>query len=221
MVQVESEALTLRADLTALEIVDQPSYDAAVEKRKAAKAWLDEADAFFDPSIKMAYDLHRERITQKKTVTGPVVAALEATNRQLVAWDQQQERLRREAEQRLREDAAKAARDQQLEDAVHAAQSGAAPETVESILEAPAPIAPVVAPPTYEKSSAVVMRDNYKGECYDLHALIKAVAKDKSKLNLLQVNQPALNAMARALKETMNIPGVRAYNDRTVASGRG
>ena len=53
----------------------------------------------------------------------------------------------------------------------------------------------------------------------DLHALVKAAAKDKS-IGLPSGNDSALNKRANAGKETLNMPGVVAWKD-SVISGRG
>ncbi len=220
--EIEAEALVRRSDLTAVTITDQPSYEEAVEKFTLAKNWIDKAKAFFKPIKDATHAAHKTACENERKVIFPVEAALAQTKQSLVQWDNKQEQLRREEEHRLREQAEREAEEQRLADAVHAEEMGAAPEQVDAILETPVAItAPVQAAPTYQKSSAVQMRDNWGGVCDDLFALVKAVAKDKSKIGLLQVNQPALNSMAKALKETMNIPGCRAVNNRIAASGRG
>jgi uncharacterized protein YjbK len=50
--------------------------------------------------------------------------------------------------------------------------------------------------------------------------LVKFVAKNPHFIGLLQINQTALNQQAKALKDSMNIPGVQVVNNKVVASGR-
>lgn len=222
VIEVEQKAIELQAQLGALSITDQATYDRAVDARVKAKEWLDEANDFFDSMQKPAYEAYKKILENRKKVCNPVEQNLAQINRALIDWDTEQERLRILAQREREAEAFKAAEAQRVADAAHLANSGADVETVEAVLAAPVQITESIAvAPTYEKSKAVQYRDNWSGEVTDLFTLVKAVAKDKSKLNLLQINQTALNQMAKALKETMSIPGVRAVNNKVVASGRG
>lgn len=222
LVDLEQQALTVRSEIAALAVTDQKSYDLAIEKRTAAKHWLKHAEDWFDGIQKPAYDAYKNILNQRKLVCEPTEAAIKQINRALVDWDQEQERIRREEQRRLEAEARRKAEEERLEQAAEMEQQGADAESVNAVLDAPIEIVDrPVAAPTYEKSSAVVYRDNWSGECFDLYKLVQAVAKDKSKIGLLQVNQTALNQMAKALKDTMSIPGCRAINNKVVASGRG
>lgn len=83
--------------------------------------------------------------------------------------------------------------------------------------------AALVVPVAYRApvQSAVGMRDHWIAEVVDFRALVKAVAADDSLLELLQVDQSALNKLAGALKGQMRIAGVRPVNDQRIASKRG
>jgi hypothetical protein len=222
LVDLEQQAISVRTEISALAITDQASYDLAVDKRTAAKSWLKNAEEWFDGIQKPAYEAYKNILTQRKLVCEPTEAAIKKINSALVAFDQEQERIRREEQRRLEEEARRKAEDERLQQAAEMESNGVDAETVNAVLDAPIAItAPVVAAPTYERSSQVVYRDNWSAECFDLFKLVQAVAKDKSKIGLLQVNQTALNQMAKALKESMAIPGCRAVNNKVVASGRG
>mgnify|MGYP003649587028 CR=1 FL=1 len=221
-IDVEAEGLELRSELSALTIVDQSSYDLAVERRVAAKTWLKGAGEFFDGIIKPIYSSYKNAMEKKKLVVEPVERTVADLNRELLAWDEAQARIRREEQRRLEEQARREAEEQRLEAAAHAEAMGASAEQVNAVLDEEIVItAPVVAEPTYEKSGAVVYRDNWGGEVTDLKALVKYVAKNPTFIGLLSANPTAVNQMARSLKETMNIPGIKAVNNKVVASGRG
>lgn len=223
VIEVEQGAIELQEQLEALSIIDQESYDAAVSARVKAKGWLKDASTFFDSMQNPAYEAYKKILENRKKVCNPVELHVLKLNQALLKWDSEQERLRKEAQREAEAAAYKAAEEQRAIDAAALAQTGADEETVASVLTAPVQVTESFAvAPTYEKSSAVQYRDNWSGEVTDLFTLVKAVAKDKSKLNLLQINQTALNQLAKALKETMSIPGVRAVNNKVVASsGRG
>lgn len=222
LIDIETQAVAIRQEMTALAIVDQPTYDLVVTKRTEAVQWLKKAEAFFDPAIADAHSLHKKLLAQKASVVDPTKSAIARANSALVAWDHEQERIRRQKQLEIEEQARREAEEQRLADAIQMEAQGAPEEVVNEVIAAPVIVhTPVVAAPTYEKSKAVQFRDNWSGVCDDLFKLVQAVAKDKSKLNLLMVNQPALNAMAKGLKESMAIPGCRAVNNRIAATGRG
>jgi hypothetical protein len=222
LVDIEHEALSISAEMNAIVITDQATYDIAVDKRTAASTWLKNAREFFKGMKDPAYAAWKKICSNENLVCDPVDAQLKQINGALVKWDQEQERLRRIEQQRLADVARREAEEQRLADAIELEKQGAPAEAVEAVISAPVEVfAPVVAAPTYERSKQVVYRDNWGGQCDDLFKLVQAVAKDKSKLGLLQVNQTALNQMAKALKESFAIPGCRAVNNKVAASGRG
>lgn len=221
LIEAEQQAITLQSEITAIVITDQQSYDLAVDKRTAAKDWLKRAEAWFDTIQKPAYDAYQNILKQRKLVCDPTEQAIRRINSGLVNWDNEQERQRRERQLEAEAEARKKAEADRVVEAARLEQQGAEAETVEAALDAPIIPAPVQVEPNYERSKAVNFRDNWKGEVVDFHKLIQAVAKDKSKIGLLQVNQSALNQMAKALKDQMQIPGCKAFNDKIAASGRG
>lgn len=221
LVDLEQEALMVSGGL-AIEITDQISYNFAVEKRTEAANWLKDARAFFKGMKDPAYAAWKKICSNENLVCDSVESRLKTINGALVRFDQEQDRLRRAEQMRLEDEARKQAEEDRIAQAAQMESEGVDAETVNAVLDAPIQITePVLAAPTYEKSSAVVYRDNWGGEVVDLWTLVKHVAKDKSHLNLLQINRPALTQLARALKDSMSIPGVRAVNNKIVATGRG
>lgn len=230
-IEAEVQALELQNQLAAVVITDQPTYDAAVEARTKGKQFLKDANDWFDSIQKPAYEAYKGILDKRKQVCSPVEDQITAINRGLITWDSEQERLRQVEQRRLEEEARQAAEAERLEMAVSLETNGADAESVAELLSAPvAMTSAIVAPATYQKSKAVNYRDNFSAEITDFFALVKAVAKDKSKLNLLvgiakngdrYIPGPSLNQLAKALKETMSIPGCRVVNNKVVASGRG
>ena len=97
-----------------------------------------------------------------------------------------------------------------LEEGAMAAQLEA--ELVSSM---PVTVAPTIATP---KAAGVSLRDNWKAEVTDLAALVKAAAERPELLALLLPNMPEINSRARALKDHADIPGVRVFNEQTLAA---
>lgn len=228
VIQIETQALGLADQAKAIQVVDQPSYDKAVDVRVACKDMIADIDRVFGPMKQKAFEAHREICSQEKKIKSPIDAALVAVNAGISRFTAEQERIRREAEARAYQEAEERARreaeDGRLRLAQEAKNNGATDEHVDEILEAPVVVTkvePVAVESTFQKSSSVVIRENWIGECFDLKALIKAAAKNPMLAGLLCVNQQGLNAMARTMKETMQVPGCKATNRSVVSTGRG
>lgn len=74
--------------------------------------------------------------------------------------------------------------------------------------------------PALEMPSAagISTRETWKAEVYNLPDLIRAVADSKAPSATLMADQRALDNLAKALKEQMNIPGVRAVRSESVVA---
>ena len=175
--------------------------------------------------------------------------------RSMLAYDEEQRRIRQEEERKAREKAeaerkriqeearkkaaaeAEAARKKAAEEAeklkaagdaeaAEAAQKKAEQEAEAKAREAErqaqleaeqvAVHAPVEQP---QKVSGVSYRDNWKAEVEDIDAVIKAAAEGNQLARaLLTVDSKVLGQQARSLKQNLQVPGIRAYSERTVAS---
>lgn len=68
------------------------------------------------------------------------------------------------------------------------------------------------------KAAGVSTRVVWSGEVTDKMALIKAVAAGTAPATLLDVNSKVLNQMARAMKEHLQYPGIKANGKKTIAA---
>lgn len=101
----------------------------------------------------------------------------------------------------------RAAQDRQRQE-----EEAAAIELAASVITAPvAHVAQVAA-------AGTSIRETWKARCLDKAALVKFVAVNPQFLNLLDVNDAALNQLAKAMKDSMNIGGCEAYIERGIAS---
>ena len=204
----------------------------AHEAHKALTAWCAECLAPFETAeatVKKKlsiYQVEAERARREEE------RRLQEEARRLA----EAERARVEAEARAQaEELARQAREAQA-----AAETAETPEQADALFEQAMQLetesetlaaeAPVIAaqivdnapliyiPPT--KVAGVAMRENWKAECYDLKALVKAAAADERLLPYLMANDKVIGQTARALKGSMQVPGVRVWNDPTV-SGTG
>lgn len=242
--EVQAAAIAQRIPLIA--ITDAVSFQAAVEDRAEIKRRLATIEEVMGPIVSTAHTAWKTAVGKRDGLRAPFVEADKAYARAMGAFEQEQERLRREAAERERKErerlereerqrvAAEEARLRREEDdrraalAVAAAERGDV-ETAERIIEAPM-VAPVVAsrpvfvpvPPAPPKPAAagVSFRDVWSANVTNLMALVQAVGKGEQPVTLLQPDMTALNGLARSLKGAMNVPGVEAVSER-IAAQRG
>ncbi len=217
--KLETEALALFQQTDQIQIHDQESYDAAMdflEKVRRYRRWM---ASILDPIIQATNEAHKKALGQKKRIEKPAIQAELIVKQRKVGFDLEQRRLQEE-EQRRREAEAKREREEMLLNAAeHAETQGAPRETVDAILEQPDTAPPPAAPPMHRIDKRVYTRDVWKGEVTDMKALIAAAASGKAPATVLQGNQTVINALAKSLRDTMDIPGLRAYCDK-VPAGR-
>lgn len=135
----------------------------------------------------------------------------------MIGYNNEQERIRREAEakaaEQLRKDreklaaqAAKAAEKGQVEKAAALeAQAATLPTTVEIA-------------PTAPKVSGISGRSTWQAAVKDKGAFLKYVAEHPEWLNLVDVNMVALNGLARSQKSALALPGIEAVEVQGIAA---
>lgn len=199
------------------EIFDYPGYEMAAAHLQAIKELKAEADKTFDPIVAAAFATHKEAVAQKKRICEPLNQAETVLKAAMATYAQEQERIRRDEERRLREEAERQAAEEREREIEHAEANGATSEEIAVMVEAPLQRKPVVVAPV-QRVSGITMRETWKAEITDLAALVKYVSTRPELSNLLAPNLPAINALARSLRSALNIPGVRVYNEASIAA---
>lgn len=212
-----SAQLILR-EAQALEILTPEHYENAAALLKGVKRRAGEIEEERKRVLR-PLDEARRRIMELFRPAQEVLAQAEHyIKRAVLDYQTEQERRRAEEEARLRELARK-----EQERLMARAQKAAAvgkDELAETLEEqAQSVYVPVVVSGT-PKISGLVTRQNWHAEVTDKAALIHAVAEGKVPDVVLEPNMVILNAQARALKEALDYPGVKAVADQTVAAGR-
>lgn len=226
---VTQEALTWPERARATAVVDVATYQAASELLKGIKQLRQKIAETFDPHVKRAFDAHRALCEEKRQAEAPLTEAERVIKNALIAYDNEQERLRRAEQQRLEREA----REQQEREAIERAAAleregkdygddsmvAEARQIIEEQLVAPPPPVASVAKTT-PHVAGIVHRSTWNAQVTDLMALVRFVAANPSHVGLLSANLPALNAQARSLKGAMRLPGVQAVETRDVAARR-
>lgn len=160
-------------------------------QRKDLKAPILEAgrkvDAFFKPAIEILEKVYK------------------LLGDQMIAWQREQERIRKEAEDLARKELEKAERAR-----VKAIEKGDV-EKVAKLEQKVVNIASTVAQaPAAPQTKGFYITEIWTANCVDLMAVVKAVAAGKQPISLLLFNQAEGDDLAKAHKENLSVPGVLA-----------
>ncbi len=227
-----TEALAWSNKAIGLHIDSAQSCRQASEFLRSVKGMRSDIVSWFAPHLERAMDTKRAAEASRKALVeeqerleAPLVAAESSVKRALLAYEDQQERLRIEEQRRLQDEARKqaevltlaAAASMELE--ANASGDVGLLEEAEAILSQPIDAPVVLVASAMPKVQGVVYRDNWRPHPdVDLRVLAEAVAAGIVPLSFVIVNMPALNAFAKATKGTQAVPGVKFYNDRQIAA---
>lgn len=241
--ELETQAAAIAQKIPLIAITDQASFEAAAADRAEIKRRLVKIDEVMEPICSDAYRTWKTATGKREELRKPFLEADRTYSRAMGAYEQEQQRIRREEEERARRERErlereereraeaeqarlkKEAEDRRLAEAAAAEQRGDT-ETATRLIEAPVEVPTVAprpvfvpAPPPAPKPAAagVSFRDQWKAEVVDLMALVRAVAKGEQPITMVTANMVTLNGLARSLKDSMNVPGVRATSDRIAA----
>lgn len=164
------------------------------------KGLENEIIADFAESKKAAAATHKKICAQEKAHLDKVVPPRTMIKQKMAAWQDEQERLRREEEERQRIEAKKKADDEALRQAEMAEAEGK-PEAAAAILEAPVYVAPVVVAPTTPKASTVIRK------MWTFRVVNAALVPRQ----YLIVDESALRKQAAATGNALAVPGVEFY----------
>ncbi len=182
-------------------------------------------DDTFDPIITKAHEAHKEAIAQKKKIEEPLIIASNWLNVQMSIYKQEQDRIRREEEEKLRQIAIKeemprrkAEEKRRMEEAAALEQAGAKEEAeqvmVEIIQETEAPI--IVAPPP-----PITPKVETRGMATQTTWTFEIVNEGLIPRQYLTPDMVKIGGIVRALKDATNIPGIKVISQTKMkATGR-
>ena len=208
--EAEVVALTLRAKVDALEVVDQESYNLANAINKQAYEGKKAFHTWFDPIDEASKKQRQATIAQGKKIDDPFDYVIKITGTKAAAYMRAEQARVAEEKRRIEEAARKAAEEEQIKLAEKLAAEGKN-DAADAAISAPVFI-PKAEVAELEKAEGVSYRDVWSAEVVDLMALVKAVAEGKVSLSYLAANDTALNSWARTTKGAESIPGVKATN---------
>lgn len=202
-------------------VCDGASWQAAGEHLLRIKALMKEADDAFDPIISKAHAAHKEALAQKARITAPLTDAQLIIKLAMSRYETEQRRLIEAEERRLRVEAERKAEEEREAQILEAESQGATTEEVAVLAAEPLRVAPVMLAPPVPKVSGISTRQCWKAQVTNLLALVQHIAKNPHHLSLVTPNQVAINAMVRGLTSGVNIPGIKVWQESSIAASSG
>jgi len=222
-IAVANSSQQLAVQALAVRVTCNEERAAAAEMGRAIAAMEKEVGAAFDPIVDAAHKAHKIAVAKRAEVLEPLTRAKRFLAGCIGGYDQEQERIRRVEEERLRREqrereAAEAVRlrkeaeDRALAEAQWAVELGDR-DLAEAILdapvvvEAPAPV-PVIVPSAVQRTQGVAARTTWKFRIEN-EALIPR--------EYLMADEKKIGGIVRAMKGATRIPGVVAYEEAGVS----
>lgn len=231
--QVKAKAITFPEQAKAIIVRDQKSLGLANQFFLDIRSLRKEIASYFDPIIEAAKEAKRkadnaraEAVSQKERAEAPLVVAEAYLNGQITDYKREQDRIRQEEEERLRQKAIKEEmeRRKKEEDArmkqAAALEKAGAKEEAEALIEETIqaqeePMQVYVAPPSTPKVelNGMATVTTWHAEVTSLKELCLAVGQGKCPTSYVLANMPTLNSLAVHLNKEMRIPGVKAVSE--------
>lgn len=209
--QIKTTGTQLFDTAAAVKIVSIATYQRAGAVVQDLLAYIRAVDDFMDPIVRAADLSLKTARSQRDSLRNPALELKRTLGSDMEAWDRaERDRLRREQDRLAHEAQAEA-----QAAALLAADARDDEGAVAAIAAAEAPIVAFAPPPPEPpKADGVSYRVTWSAEVTDLLALVQAVAAGQVPLKVLQPDSTVLNTMARALKESLALPGVKAVARR-------
>jgi len=179
----------------------QNTLNRANDFLKDIKAFLKHLDDFFDENINRLHKAHKEAKAQKTHFEEPPKKALAIVREEIRKYLVEQEGLRRKAEEKASQE-----REKKFEEARELEKEGKK-EEAEQIREDETALAPAL--PEVVKTDGTHLRKHWTWQVTD----IDKVPKEYFILDTLKIN-----SIVRAMKGKTSIPGIRAFQESTIAT---
>jgi hypothetical protein len=182
----------------------------------SVKAFQKRVTDFFKPHKDRALAAHRALCADEQKALEPALADERACKAAIVAFDTEQERIRREEEAKLREQARLEAERVRLEEAaaleLQASRENdtALLEEAHALMDEPVQTPAVIVPRTTPKVAGISYREVWKFRITDSSKLPRDYTRP---------DEIKIGGVVRAMKGVTNIPGVEVYCDRIAQAG--
>lgn len=197
-------------------------YVQACEDKLALDEMIAGRHANHDPVCQKAHEAHKAAVAARSADIDPLETAKALYVRAIDGWRREQERIAAERARIEREELERLALLEREAEIVEAEADGATVEEVTAIIERPVYVPPAIVrtnPMMVPKVAGIRKRaDNWKAILDPADAgaklkLIKYIATNPQFQHFLILDSQAANQLAKALKLTMSVPGIKVFND--------
>ena len=203
---------------TALRILNNDDRALALSTLKQVKEKRSAIVAFFEPMKTAAHAAWKKVVSSEKEWTDKCDAVEQAVKRVVIAFDDEQAKIRAREQARLQAEADEAARKERERLEKEAAKLKTPEKREERLAQAAAVAAPVIQVAAPEKVEGVSARKVWSAQIIDMKDLVKAAAGgNELAMSFLSFNQSAASATARATKGAVNVPGVKFVESASLA----
>ncbi len=190
-------------------VVDSPpSLEAAAHFLRGLKTRAKAVNDKLNGPIGDAHSAHKSLVALKKECLAPLGKAECTIKGKVLRYQQEMEAERRRQEEALRKKAREEEETRRLAEAERLEAEGE-PGQAEQVLDAPIAPTPVVLPPAAPKPEGLSRRVVWKFEVMNASLI---------PMDYMKVDEAALGALARNLKERATVPGVRFYAEEVLAA---
>lgn len=206
---VSEGTLVLQHAQELTKIEDESQYVFAAMKLKEATAVIAAKTAYMQPNIDRAYAAHKRLTGVRARLLQPFEDAKEHYGSLVFNFQIEQKKAKARKEEAERAAALKQQEADRAAQATQLADEGRIDEGL-AVLETPVtPVIPVTIASSVPKIKGIgTASEKYVGEVSDLMALVKGVAEGKAPLQILKVDQSALDKLCGVYREAMSFPGV-------------
>jgi hypothetical protein len=201
-------------------VIKTPEQDAeASQNIKALKTIKNSIMEFFRPSKESAAATHKAIVANEKLFTDKLDGVERIAKQKILAYREEQERIRLAEQARLQAEADEKAR-REREALEKKAAKYKTEEKKQAALEQAAMVtAPVVNVESKIQDTASSIRKTWKGEVVDKVALIQAAATGNAvALSMIEINEAAVNSFARSCKGQIAVAGVKFFEEKSLST---
>ncbi len=202
-----NEWLPIVESAKGITITDATSKELAVGHGRLLQASIKSLNELFTVTKQSIDAVKKPILEAERTDIGAITAAKDALGSKVLAWDREQARIQAEAMRVAQEAARQAAIEQQLADALAAANAGEK-EEAEQILNEPVMAAPAIVQAAPAKVTGQVTKTTFSAVVTNLRELVMAVSRGEVPIQAIRADETFLNQQARSFRKGLSYPGV-------------
>lgn len=217
--ELEQEISPVVAKANEIVITNPQQYEYAASHLTLVKGAIKKVKEYWGPLCDAAHKSWKGLTGKRGEMLSPLEQAEKILKNKQIAYNQEQQRKAAEEQRRLQAEAdARAERERQR--LLKEAEKLKTPELKEERLRQAEEVeAPVVTVQTeVPKVQGQSFRKTWKAEIVDKKAFVEAALKDDNLLAFLEIDMSKMNKLAAATKGQINYPGIKFFEDTSMAS---